>query len=247
MADLSKINEHSRIVAGLNNIELEQTQSGEQVTSTGQDDLDVGEEWQKTDKSNGLNLPKKTTRFVALSAFNFLSRHGRKCMREPMMLCQTLRQELLEEEQQSPAKSTDLNKSAILNKSSNDDRSFQKLIQRTEQNDDSVLVYDHLAHHRQKYSEARKRIQREYNTPIVQLELIEDSMEETPIKCYKYNYTLDGRPSAQSQYSSVLSISDDGETLIITTIRPNKKFNEPQYILEADEDAIKERRERHHR
>lgn len=50
-------------------------------------------------------------------------------------------------------------------------------------------------------------------------------MEDHPIKCVKYNYTLDSQNTQQSQFSSVLSISNDGDMIVITTMRPNKKYN----------------------
>lgn len=66
---------------------------------------------------------------------------------------------------------------------------------------------------------------------------------ENPIKCVKYNYTLESQNTLCGHFSSVLSISGDGEMLIITTIRPNKKSNQPQYILEADHKRIEQKRQ----
>lgn len=99
----------------------------------------MGEEWLSKDKHDGLNLPRKTSRFVALSAFNFLSRHHKKHMREPMSHCTTLRQNLVAQRREPPAKSFDLSKSY------NEECSFQKLFRKPDQNDDSILVFDHLA------------------------------------------------------------------------------------------------------
>ena len=68
----------------------------------------------------------------------------------------------------------------------------------------------------------------------MQLELIEQEMENEPLKCFKYNYTIDGENAKYSHFNAVLSVSDDGEKLIIKTIRPNSEFNKPKFILEAD-------------
>lgn len=94
-------------------------------------------------------------------------------MRDPIQYCTTLRDDLDEtsrpryidyhqatsnnkdstiQKRSSPAKSGDMNRSM------NEDQSFQRLIHKTDQNDDSMLVFDHLAKHRMKYAEARTRI-----------------------------------------------------------------------------------------
>lgn len=55
-------------------------------------------------------------------------------------------------------------------------------------------------------------------------------MENNPIKCQKYNYSLDAAIQKYSSFNATLSISGDGESIVITNIRLNEKFNKPQYI-----------------
>ena len=98
------------------------------------------------------------------------------------------------------------------------------------------MMVNILGQQEAKYLEARSRIDNEYNTPITQLENIEEIMEVEPIKAIKFNYTVDYKQNQLTQYSSVISISDNADKIIITTIRPNSKFNKPEYILEADKD-----------
>ena len=67
-------------------------------------------------------------------------------------------------------------------------------------------------------------------------------MESNPVKCFKYNHTIDGNNASCTHFSAILSISDDGEMLVIKTIRLNTKYNRPEFILEADRDYIRDRR-----
>lgn len=70
-------------------------------------------------------------------------------------------------------------------------------------------------------------------------------MESEPIKCYKFNYSLDDAIQKYSSFRSILSISNDSEGIIITNLRPNDKYNKPEYILENDHHAVSEKRSKH--
>lgn len=59
-------------------------------------------------------------------------------------------------------------------------------------------------------------------------------MENEPIKCFKFNYSLDDAIQKYSSFRSILSISDDGEGININNLRPNDEKNKDEFILEAD-------------
>lgn len=110
-------------------------------------------------------------------------------------------------------------------------RDFRKIIQKQiDMEDDEEILFDHLEQHREKYADARLRIYHEISHPGSMLEMIEEDMELRPIKCQKYNYTLDDAIQNYTQFSSLLSISDDGSMIILTNIRPNENYNNPEYI-----------------
>lgn len=62
-------------------------------------------------------------------------------------------------------------------------------------------------------------------------------IREDPIKCVKYNYALDSEIQNYLQYDSLISVSEDGTELIITNKKP---VENPDYILDADPNIIKE-------
>jgi len=58
----------------------------------GYDELDVGQEWYVEDSKKGLRMPRNTGRYMALSAFDFLSKFNEFHMRDPIM--STLRNDI---------------------------------------------------------------------------------------------------------------------------------------------------------
>ena len=52
-----------------------------------------------------------------------------------------------------------------------------------------------------------------------------------PIKCVKYNYSLEEEIQNQLQFDGTIQLSEDGQELIIINKKPNTN---PEYILEAD-------------
>ena len=81
-------------------------------------------------------------------------------------------------------------KSFEMSKSFHEDNSILKILNKSDLNDESFYNFDHLTYHREKYAQACQKIKSEINSPLVQLELIETNMENNPIKCQKYNYTI---------------------------------------------------------
>jgi len=45
-------------------------------------------------------------------------------------------------------------------------------------------------------------------------------LQENPIKCVKYNYSLDAGIQNHLQFESLIKVSDDGKRLILTLKKP---------------------------
>ena len=73
----------------------------------------------------------------------------------------------------------------------------------------------------------------------------EDVLEQLrrhPIKCVKYNHSLDAGIQSYLQFESLISVSECGQRLIITNKKPCEN---PDYILEADPYAVERERQIH--
>ena len=68
------------------------------------------------------------------------------------------------------------------------------------------------------------------------MEMILESMKVYPIKCIKYNNTLEDSVQSNYSFDSFLTVSNDGTKLIISNKKPTASANE--YILDADPTTI---------
>lgn len=67
-------------------------------------------------------------------------------------------------------------------------------------------------------------------------------MQQTTIKCVKYNYSLDAGVQNFFQFDGLINLSEDGKRLNLTL----KKYNEkPIHVLEPDPHTVKAHREKH--
>ena len=108
---------------------------------------------------------------------------------------------------------------------------------------------DLLAEHWQKYELSKEKAGvkpgpgglpeylKEYNYEEVLAQL-----QAHPIKCVKYNHSLDADIQNYLQFESLISVSECGQRLIITNKKPCEN---PDYILEADPYAIERERQIH--
>ena len=65
-------------------------------------------------------------------------------------------------------------------------------------------------------------------------------MQAEPIRCIKYNYSIDPEGQNHLQFDALLQVSQDGKELLIYNKKPN---DNPEYIPEADPDEVKRQRD----
>ena len=96
-----------------------------------------------------------------------------------------------------------------------------------------------LIEHEQAYKAYYQKFNDEYESEKWDYSYLVDQIKAKPIKCVKYNYSFD--PDVQNflQNDGLISLSEDGKSLIITL----KKYCEaPIHVLEPDKHLIKKQR-----
>ena len=99
---------------------------------------------------------------------------------------------------------------------------------------------DHITEHRRAYNSFKEEydaldLEKEWD-----YETILQKMRDDPIKCMKYNYSLDADIQDNLQYDSLLTVSEDGKKLKLINKKPVEKEH---FMLEADPNTVKKQQD----
>lgn len=111
---------------------------------------------------------------------------------------------------------------------------FQKNLQLNKPVYDKI---DYLEPHRQKRKEFNLKYDRLQETgELWNYENTLRQLKEQPIKCMKYNYSLDAEIQNSLQFESIITVSEDGKKLKLINKKP---VEDTIHVLEADPHSVK--------